>query len=386
MTDRSRPPISDAFKKALIDGLTFQKWDTPLHRVVEELGLAMASHPGFKRRRNEDRTAVANVQCASGDRYTVAIVCDGVGGSENGDRAATLAIASVILELCAQQTKSALGPLAAKLVRCADDFVRSELKGRGTTTMALLLATPNGDCIGTNIGDSRIYSWVPAGEFDQVTVDDTVENELKALPGDHRAMMQAHNLRGRISQAIGEPGRGSDELRVVVVPRSMFRSGAILGTDGLWRAADSFPVVMSVADSASEAARRAVQLANLCGGVDNASIVAIADLQKFSIYQPTYVAPLTITVTLWANESRLVFIADRASSHNGEPRAKASTVKAKRKTFKGGKPAEVREPELPLEEQKQGRDARTVERADPEKTLEPKPAIEVTLDKAPGHE
>jgi serine/threonine protein phosphatase PrpC len=383
MSERSRPPFSATLAGALIDGLSFQKWDTALHRAVEELGFAMASHPGHKRRRNEDRLAVAHVQTAAGDRYTVAIVCDGVGGSENGDRAATLAIAGVLLELTAQRTRLALGPLVAKLVRAADDFVRSELKGRGTTTMALLLATPDSQCVATSIGDSRVYAWKPAGELVQVSVDDTVENELKALPGDHRGVMQAHGLRGRLSQAIGEPGRTSDDLRVIAIPSTMFPAGVILGTDGLWRAAESFAVVVGNSENPAEAARRGVQLANWCGGVDNASMIAVSDLDKFCTYRTSFSGPPSLTLTVWVSESRLVLVSEVTPDS-----VATRPQKAKRRTSKGAKEPALREPELPLSAggPKDTGDERTVKREEGAKPIDPRPAVQVTIEKASGHE
>jgi serine/threonine protein phosphatase PrpC len=385
MAETTRPPISDAFRRALIDGITSQKWDVALHRTVEDLGLAYASHPGLKRRRNEDRLAIAQVQSCSGERYTLAIVCDGVGGSENGDRAATLAIAGSIIELCAQRMKVPLGALADRLIRAADEFVRAELKGRGTTTMALLLAAPSGQCIAANIGDSRVYAWNPSGELVQISTDDTVENELRALPGDHRGFMQAHHLRGRISQAIGEPGRGSEDLRIVGFSRSAFPAGVILGTDGLWRAADSFDAVVANSEGSAEAVRRAVQLANWCGGGDNASIVAIGNLDKFCAFSATNVPPSLIGATVWIAESKLQLMSEVIFEQKAAPKPVAG--KNKRKTSKVVKQRESREPELPLtgsDSKGDSSEQSAVTRDDAQKSAEPRPAIEVTLDKAGG--
>ena len=249
--------------------------------TIDELALAMATHPGFKRHRNEDRLAIARIAAPNANTYTVAIVCDGVGGSELGEQAAMLAISSIIDYLSQLQRVSPLKELAVEAIRRADDCVRNQLFGRGATTLVMLLATTTGHLVCANVGDSRAYSWDPtSSKLDQVTVDDTIENELKDLPGNPGALIKAHGLRGRLSQALGENGRTADELRVQTYTKECFRKGAVLGSDGLWRAARDFEATVANATTPTDAVRRAIALANWVGGVDNSSILAISDLER----------------------------------------------------------------------------------------------------------
>lgn len=331
----------------------------------------MGTHLGLKRSRNEDRVAALRVLALNGEIYTAAIVCDGVGGSESGDRAATLAIASIILELSSLRAKQALKETVARLVRCADDFVRHELEGRGTTTLSIFIATSAGQFACANVGDSRVYAWDAHSVLEQVTTDDTVENELKALPGDHQGLLNAKGLKGRLSQALGESGRTSDELRVQVFTRERFTAGVVLGSDGLWKFAGDFDSVVLNAGGALDAVRRSINLANWVGGLDNASILVIDDIEKFCrpVGSPKRFSD-GADLSLWTGRSRFRLI---GSSRN-QWTSSFKQEKSRRKTQKP-KQVEAKESEsqlaLPSTE-------------NPVKDT--KPLIEVTLGTRPGRE
>lgn len=350
--------------RAILEELFHHDWSQPIQATVEELGLAMGNHIGLKRSRNEDRIAVARVCAPNDEIYTVALVCDGVGGSEAGDQAATLAIAAVLFELCSQRARASVPDIAGHVVRCADDYVRQELGGRGTTTLSMFLSSTAGDSACVNVGDSRAYSWDPAGDIHQITTDDTVENELKALPGDHEALIKARGLKGRLSQAVGEAGRSVEDLRVQVFLRKHFRTGVLLGSDGLWKFAKDFETVMLNARTGIDAVRRGINLANWVGGLDNASIIAIEDLKKFCSPKPvTDAIRNRVSVSLWLGTSKFRFISDsRLELLNGArpENAGRKPAKPKKTVFKSA------ESQLELPETKIA-------------FTEPKPAIEVTL-------
>lgn len=320
---------------AIYGEMDSQNWSQPSQVTIEELGIVMGTHPGLKRARNEDRIAVARVWAPNRELYTVAILCDGVGSSESGDQAAARAIASVVNQLATQHTRTPLKELATTLVRQADDYVRNALGGRGATTLVMLLATSAGFLVCASVGDSRAYRWSPKGtEFYQVTLDDTIENELKNLPGDHAALLQERGLRGRLSQAVGEAGRNADDLRVQIHTREKFADGVVIGSDGLWRVAQDFPLVTSNASSAAELVRRALNLANWVGGVDNASVIAIEDLNRFckpTLHDGSPTSERVPLITVWAPMLKVSLI------FKDWPREAAVTqkpVRAKRKATK----------------------------------------------------
>lgn len=339
--------------------------------VIDELGVAMATHLGSKRERNEDRIAVARIAAPNTETYTVALVCDGVGGSESGDQAAALAIASIIVDLAQQRGRPTLKELAVALVRRADDLVRKELQGRGATTLVMLLATARGDLVCANVGDSRAYSWDPSSrKLEQVTIDDTIENELKDLPGNGADLIKARGLQGRLSQAIGESGRTSDEMRIQTYTKERFRFGAVLGSDGLWRVARDFETAVASATTPTDAVRRAIALANWVGGVDNASLVAVGDVERLCGGRQAQASSgrRQTEIALWSSSAKIKiltsdWIGDAKSAETlGKPETKKKNARKKesRKT--------VDESQLSLE---------TVD------SKEPRPQIEVTISEEP---
>ena len=319
--------------------------------VIDELGLAMATHLGSKRDRNEDRIAVARIAAPNIETYTVALVCDGVGGSESGDQAAAIVITSIIADLAQQQERPSLEELAVALVRRADDLVRKKLQGRGATTLVMLLATASGYLVCANVGDSRAYNWDPgSNKLNQVTIDDTIENELKDLPGNPAALIMARGLQGRLSQAIGESGRTADELRIQTYTKERFRFGAVLGSDGLWRAAKDFETAVASATTPTDAVRRAIALANWVGGVDNASLIAVGDVERLCGDRQAQDSSgrRQTEITLWTPLAKIKLFAsdwiDEAKSAEmcGKPEKPKRNVKKKpRKT--------IRESQLELE-------------------------------------
>jgi serine/threonine protein phosphatase PrpC len=294
-------------------------------------------------------------------------VCDGVGGSESGDRAAAIAIASIIADLAQQPGRLSLKDLVVALVRRADEQVRNELGGRGSTTLVMLLATASGQLVCASVGDSRAYSWDPKlSKMDQVTIDDTIENELRDLPGNPDALIKARGLQGRLSQAIGESGRTSDELRVQTYTKERFRVGAVLGSDGLWRAARDFETAVANANTPTDAVRRAIALANWVGGVDNASLIAVGDVERLwgDVQAKVSSGRRQSEIALWTSSAKVKILTSdwQGEAKSAQMRARPERPKRNPKKRERREPAD--EPQLVLE---------TVD------SKEARPKIEVTI-------
>ena len=337
--------------------------------TVDELGLAMATNTGLKRDQNEDRLAAARITAPNTEMYTVAIVCDGVGGSESGDQAASLTVASIISDLAHQQGRISLSELAVTLVRRADDLVRNELQGRGATTLVMILASANGHLVCANVGDSRVYSWnAISGTLDQITVDDTVENELKNIPGNHDALINARGLQGRLSQAIGESGRTADDLRVQIFTKEHFCNGAVMGSDGLWRAAKDFETIVANSTTPINAVRRGIALANWVGGVDNASMIAVGDVERLCGGREAQVSVGQQTgITLWSVLSKIKILTSdwTDKTKRVEPRVKQER---QRKSVRKRSRKTKDQPQLKLES---------------ENSKDIRPKVEVTISEEP---
>lgn len=273
--------ISKLLCKELVVELSNASWNIPMTRTIADLSTAIGSHPGTKRPRNEDRSCLMQITSISGELFTIAIVCDGVGSSEMGDTAATLCVATIASYFVKASKNQPLTKLIADSVRNADEIVRTCLSGKGTTTLSMFVLSNSGQYAAVNIGDSRIFGWSPSVSLHQISVDDTLENELKDLKIKNDNFLDYRGLRGSLSQAIGEGSRTQSELRVNIISQENINkdSGLVLATDGAWKASGStFELMVANATNASETVRRTLALATWVGGVDNISVIAIENI------------------------------------------------------------------------------------------------------------
>src|SRR5690349_21383060 len=113
------------------------------------------------RERLEDYAADDVVKTAGGLSLQVAMVCDGAGGGEAGELAARLT-SRTIIEFLQISTEANIPKLLVKAVEKANQVVYSELRGTGTSTLALIAidlsdSTASGRMYIANVGNSRIY-------------------------------------------------------------------------------------------------------------------------------------------------------------------------------------------------------------------------------------
>jgi serine/threonine protein phosphatase PrpC len=261
-------------------------WDTPSLRAVDTLGAAIGTHPGQRRTRNEDRSLLAQIDCPSGQTYTVAAVCDGVGGSEMGDAAATTALVALVDQIAQLRHRLPARDLIVRLVRRMDDVIRDSLSGRGTTTASIWICSDDGDAAAVNVGDSRIFRWSAGRDLIQLSTDDTLENELKGLDIKDPTVLNVRGLKGSLSQALGQAGRTSADLHLNVIPKEQFGdAGLVLASDGIWKGSEGgLFAIAKHTSSPLELVRRALTLATWCGGLDNASIVALKDVSDRRLF------------------------------------------------------------------------------------------------------
>lgn len=272
---------------------------------IEGIDCALGTHPGLKRKRNEDRLAVGTIR-TPGDSYFFAILCDGVGGTEFGDIAASLAITFIISHLSSNFSKNQTDTKVKDGVLYADKNIQDRLLGKGATTLSLFITTSSEDICALNIGDSRIYSWEPINKkFRQISNDDTIENEMEKLNIKDKSALEALGLKGTLSQSLGEENRDSNELNFVFYDKNAFDEGFVLVSDGAWKdSGNSFDKVISNATNSIDAVRRTLALATWCGGSDNSSIIASAQYPKLPIESINTNHSL---INLIIGENKLVF-------------------------------------------------------------------------------
>jgi serine/threonine protein phosphatase PrpC len=326
-------------------------WNAMPPVAIADLTLAIGTSTGSVRQRNEDRVAVAQISGANGEIYFVALACDGVGGSEMGDVAASMAIAVFLDELVHTRLKHPLATLLPRLIRRVDDRVRDALQGKGATTISVLIAAGEGEIAATNVGDSRIYAWTPLKDkLIQISRDDTMENELSDLALKDPSALRFRGLGGSLSQAIGESGRTRDELRIKLLDSEYFSDGVVLATDGAWKGAeDGFNAVLKKAPSSTAAVSRALSLATWSGGFDNASIIAIEKVKEAVANIPKFPIGM-LKVNVWLGNTKVVLsgvdsITNVMPSEDERPIMKSDIRKALRKKYVRSSKAEPKTPE-----------------------------------------
>lgn len=247
--------------------------------VLEIVGL---TDVGRLRERNED---AIDWDSALG----VAMLADGMGGSQGGDVASRTALQSIKDDLRRAladvrrhgpraHTREVRGALVVELVRRANQGVRksasrdNRLSGMGTT---LVMALVGPDFLtAAHVGDSRLYR-VRGGNVEQLTDDHSMVQELVQRGKLDAAQAARSRHRNVITRALGK----SQDVQVDVAHHPISAGDIfLLCSDGLTNMlsdAELGTVFDANPEDLGAAARDAVWLANERGGRDNISIVLI---------------------------------------------------------------------------------------------------------------
>jgi len=285
-----------------------------LGRTFDNVRMEIASWTttGIVRTGNEDAFALLHACETRQDdlgESALILLCDGMGGYEAGEVAAALAIQVLRKYLTAQKPFEALAgashfptdPLATgarpeghapapldveaaktilknalkeanKQVFAASRVPGSKRRGMGCTAEVVYLDGRN--VVVGHVGDSRTYH-LSEGRLIQMTRDQTLVNRLVELGTLTPEEAETHPRRNELQQAIGgqpdvEPG----------VYAGVLKPGdwVVVCSDGVTNhvtANDLKQMLQSEATSAEMAARRLVNLTNIEGATDNATVVVV---------------------------------------------------------------------------------------------------------------
>jgi PPM family protein phosphatase len=218
------------------------------------------SHPGRRRRRNEDSYVIAPPLFA---------VADGMGGARAGEIASRLAAAAVREEGGGRVDVAELIQEANRRVfeRARDDASAS---GMGTT-MTVALVEADHVTIG-HVGDSRAYR-LRDNALEQLTEDHSLVAELVRSGKLSPEEAESHPQRSVITRALGtEPDVHADTFTVEAHPGDVF----LICSDGLTTMVEDDHIVEVVNRHRGDLERAAKQLiadANRSGGEDNVTVV-----------------------------------------------------------------------------------------------------------------
>jgi PPM family protein phosphatase len=172
------------------------------------ISLGMACERGG-RANLEDRVAARPVTTAGGLLLTVAMVADGVGGSNYGERAAELAVEVAFRELeqaslsDPAQIPGLLSHVFEKANEAVHQEARAEKEKRGMGSTATLVAIHDNRLYLANVGDSRAYviRGARGEQVIQLTRDHTWAREMTGRLG--KAQAAAHPKAEELVRSIG---------------------------------------------------------------------------------------------------------------------------------------------------------------------------------------
>jgi protein phosphatase len=262
------------------------------------LDIAAWTTTGMVRTGNEDAFTVLHGVDSRQDElseYAMILLCDGMGGYEAGEIAAAMAINEMRKFLLGQPIFASLagkegpeGPVDPKkyqeILRDALKHANKEVftasrtpgkgkRGMGCTAECVYVDAKNVIC--GHVGDSRVYH-VHRGRLVQLTRDQTLVNRLVELGQLTAAEAEDHPRKNELQQAIG----GQPDVMPGVYAGKLMRGDWVLVcSDGLSNHITNKELetmlTREAANSAEEAARRLLNLANLRGATDNATIVVV---------------------------------------------------------------------------------------------------------------
>jgi protein phosphatase len=310
----ARFPTDEAGKEDATGFAELMRTLEVLGRTSDDVRLEIASWTttGMVRTGNEDAFALLHASESRQDDVAdsaLVLLCDGMGGYEAGEVAAALAIKVLRQTLVQQEPFNAAagasgfatdpltqmarpeghakGPLdveatkqklkaalkeANKQVFQASRAPGSKRRGMGCTAEAVYVDSRN--IVVGHVGDSRTYH-LHEGRLIQLTRDQTLVNRLVELGTLSAEEAESHPRRNELQQAIGgqpdvEPGLYQARLKP--------GDWVVVCSDGLSNhitPKDLALMLQREAESAQMAARRLVNLVNIEGATDNATVVVI---------------------------------------------------------------------------------------------------------------
>ncbi len=242
------------------------------------LDFALASHPGQLRPLNED---------AIGARPDLGlfVLCDGLGGYNAGEIAATMAVSSLLSMLAGdyEQARSGGAPfdprkaLAERMIEMNGVISRAAADSAAFEGMAttIVIAWILGERLWVaHAGDSRLYRF-RAGVLEALTRDHSFSQELLdagMVTEEEARLLPSKNL---VTRALGAGGEVEPEVNEFPL-----RVGDVLTmcSDGLTEMVDDVQIAGAIFASVPDvqrAAQRLVDMANAAGGRDNVSVVVV---------------------------------------------------------------------------------------------------------------
>lgn len=256
-----------AFEQNLFNWLMRRTTSSAVRRLAE-LPVSIATDIGLARPDNQDRAVVVRIQLIESHSSTIVVLCDGMGGMNDGAICACLAI-TTFLSNCIQNNQVPLQDRLMAAIGKANEVVFERYRSKGGTTLSAFIVDSLEGALGINTGDSRIYS-IRDYKLSQLTVDDTVAEQFASY---------GNELQGRneLLQYIGMGQNFSPHL--ITFDTNTMLPDLFLTSDGLhFLDKKLIQAVIKQASNSAVAIQQLIDLAKWHGSQDNASGVFTSNL------------------------------------------------------------------------------------------------------------
>jgi len=215
----------------------------------------------------------------------LALVCDGMGGMQNGSTASKIAVAAAEEYFCANYQTGMPAEEVCDLLRASaadanQKVYRAAVYGdtpsRMGTTLVGIFARNDTACL-VNIGDSRAYLLPADGGITQLTTDHTVVQllyERGEITAEERA---THIRRNELVRAVGVSSRVLSDTQTVPLQEGDM---LLLCSDGLYGMLTEEQIEQICRSSPAEQVPECcIAQANEAGGRDNISVILLTQCE-----------------------------------------------------------------------------------------------------------
>ena len=236
-----------------------------------------ATDQGMVRKQNQDYYRHQSLS----DTQSLAVVCDGMGGSKSGDVASRLA-SEVFLQDVEQSVvpameQSEVVEMLVGAVKNANRAVYEQSKvsadfdGMGTTLVSIFLQER--DAYILNVGDSRCY-YVEGDNISQVTEDHSVVGLMVARGQITEEQARNHPNKNLITRAVGTEPDVECDCFYLQLDRG---ESLLLCSDGLSNMVTKPEILYEVThgDDGQETCRRLIEIAKRRGAPDNVTVMLL---------------------------------------------------------------------------------------------------------------
>ncbi len=254
---------------------------------------SVSSDRGILRRDkpNEDSALIFSLMVggeSTAQQLTLCLVCDGLGGHDDGQRAGRFtaqSIATTVIDKIVKQsltrptgiqyTANQLGDTLSEAIRKANaDLVRLNTQEGGDMgcTVTALLAYGSEVCA-ANVGDSRTYL-LRDGQLTQITKDHSLVARLVLAKMIRPEEIYTHPQRSKVYRSMGE----IEDVEVDVFPLTAQKQDIfLLCSDGLWEMIRNPEITETLLRfghlGPAALAQKFVEVAKEFGGEDNVTVV-----------------------------------------------------------------------------------------------------------------